>query len=358
MSRQRGDSGRGGPPPLATDVHVSVAIVGPLGSGKTTLFQALTGGRGADGMGMVDVPDERLDRLAAAVRPPTKKVVPAQVRVADAPPGSRAQRIAAAREADVVIKVVRGFGPEPDPAGDLQEIELDLALIDLASVEKRLDVVGREVRAGRKRGTDELAALERAKAHLDEGHGLSSLALDDEEAAQLRSLFLVSAKPSVVIANVGEERLPGGGELAERVAALAAEHGWRALVVDAKLEAELAELQPEEAHELRQMYGLTSSGLDSVARAVWEAGGLMTFFTAGEPEVRAWPCESEAPAPVAAGVIHSDFEKHFIRAEVTSVDELVGAGSMEALRAAGRLRVEGRDYRVHDGDVVFFRIGR
>ena len=329
---------------------VNVAIVGPLGSGKTTLFNALTGGRGSDGVGMVDVPDQRLDRLAAAVKP--KKVVPAQVRVADAPPGSRAQRIAAAREADVVIEVVRGFGPDPDPAGDLEGIELDLALTDLASVERRMELVAREVRAGRKQGADELVALEKAKAHLDSGRGLSSAGLDAEEEALLRPLFLVSLRPTVVIANVGDDRLPDGGDLAERLRELGA------LVVDAKLEAELAELPAEEAHELRQMYALNDSGLDAVARAVWEAGGLMTFFTAGEPEARAWPCESEAPAPVAAGVIHSDFEKHFIRAEVTSVDDLVGAGSMEALRAAGRLRVEGRDYRVRDGDVVFFRVGR
>jgi ribosome-binding ATPase len=337
---------------------VNVAIVGPLGSGKTTLFSALTGGRGSDGVGMVDVPDGRLDRLAAAVRPPTKKVVPAQVRVADAPPGSRAQRIAAAREADVVVKVVRGFGPDPDPAGDLEGIELDLVVTDLASVERRMDLLGREVRSGRRQGAAELEALERAKAHLDAGHGLSSLAMDRDAAALLRPLFLVSSRPSVVIANIGEDHLPDGGELAERVGALAAEHGWQAVPVNARLEAELAELDAEEAHELRQMYGLTGSGLAAVARAVWEAGGLMTFFTAGEPEVRAWPCEAEAPAPVAAGVIHSDFEKHFIRAEVTSVDELVDAGSMEALRGAGRLRVEGRDYRVKDGDVVFFRVGR
>jgi ribosome-binding ATPase YchF (GTP1/OBG family) len=337
-------------------VPVNVAIVGPLGSGKTTVFNALTGGRGSDGVGMVDVPDQRLDRLAAAVRP--KRVVPAQVRVADAPPGSRAQRIAAAREADVVIKVVRGFGPDPDPASDLEGIELDLALTDLATVERRVEIVAREVRAGRKQHADELAVLERAKAHLDEGRGLSSLEMDPEAVAHLRPLFPVSAKPSVVIANVGDDRLPDGGELAEQVAQLAAGHGWRALAVDAKLEAELGELSGDEASELRQMYGLTGSGLDAVARAVWEAGGLMTFFTAGEPEARAWPCESEAPAPIAAGVIHSDFEKHFIRAEVTSVDELVAAGSMEALRAAGRLRVEGRDYHVRDGDVVFFRVGR
>src|SRR5215471_4014089 len=251
---------------------------------------------------MVDVPDQRLDRLAAAVKP--KKVVPAQVRVADAPPGSRAQRIAAAREADVVIEVVRGFGPDPDPAGDLEGIELDLALTDLASVERRMELVAREVRAGRKQGADELVALEKAKAHLDSGRGLSSAGLDAEEEALLRPLFLVSLRPTVVIANVGDDRLPDGGDLAERLRELGA------LVVAAK------------------------------------------------PEARAWPCESEAPAPVAAGVIHSDFEKHFIRAEVTSVDDLVGAGSMEALRAAGRLRVEGRDYRVRDGDVVFFRVGR
>jgi ribosome-binding ATPase YchF (GTP1/OBG family) len=335
---------------------VSVAIVGPVGSGKTSLFNALTAGRGSDGVGMVDVPDARLGRLADAVKP--RRVVPAQVRVADAPPGSRAQRIAAAREADVVIKLVRGFGPDPDPAGDLEGIELDLALSDLATVEKRLETVGREVRAGRKQGADELAVLERAKAHLDEGHGLNSLELDADAAALLAAIFPVSAKPSVVIANVDESRLPDGGEVAGRVRELARERGWKALVVDAQLEAELAELEPDDAREMRETYGLPESGLDGVARSVWDVGGLITFFTAGEPEVRAWPCAAEAQAPVAAGVIHTDFEKHFIRAEVTSVDDLVEAGSMEALRAAGRLRVEGREYRVRDGDVVFFRVGR
>jgi ribosome-binding ATPase len=336
---------------------VTVAIIGPPGAGKTTLFHALTAGRGSDGVGMVDVPDQRLDRLAAAVRP--KRVVPAQVRVADAPPGSRAQRIAAAREADVVIKVVRGFGPEPDPIGDLEGIELDLALTDLATVERRLEIVGREVRAGKKQGADELAMLEKAKAHLDGGQGLSSLEVDPEERRLLAPLFPVSLKPSVVVTNIGDDLLPDGGQLAERVGRLAAERGWQALAVPAQLELELAQLSADEASEMRAGYGLSpESGLGRVARAVWEAGGLITFFTAGEPEARAWPCERDAPAPVAAGVIHSDFQKNFIRAEVTSVDELVAAGSMDALRAAGKLRLEGRDYLVRDGDVVLFRVGR
>src|SRR2546430_4100362 len=227
---------------------VTVAVVGPPGAGKAALFHALTGGRGADGVGMVDIPDERLDRLAAAVRP--KRVVPAQVRLTDAPPGSRAQRIASAREADVVIKVVRGFGPEPDPAGDLEGIELDLALTDLATVERRLEIAGREVRAGRKQGVSEVAVLGRAKTHLDAGHGLSSLELDGEERTLLAPLFPVSLRPSVVVANIGESLLPDGGQLAERVAQLAGERGWQALAVPAQLELELAELPADEAVEL------------------------------------------------------------------------------------------------------------
>jgi ribosome-binding ATPase YchF (GTP1/OBG family) len=334
---------------------VTVALVGPAGAGKTTLFRALTRGR-ADGVGMVDVPDQRLWRLAAAVHP--KRVVPAQVRVADAPPGSLAQRIAAAREADVVIKVVRCFGPDPDPAGDLEGIELDLAVTDLATVERRLDLVGREVRAGHKQAADELRTLERAKARLEGGGGLAEMAREPESAELLRPLFPVSSKPAVVVANVPERLLPDGGELARRVAQVAADRGATSLVVAAQLEAELAELEPEDAAEMRATYGMTETSLDALTRAVWEAGGLITFFTAGEPEARAWPCQRDAPAPVAAGVIHSDFQKSFIKAEVTSVDELVAAGSMEALRAAGRLRLEGREYRVRDGDVVFFRVGR
>jgi len=335
---------------------VNVAIVGPSGSGKTTLFNALTGGRGADGVGMVDVPDERLQRLAAAVKP--VKVTPAQVRVEDTPPGSRAQRVAFARQSDVLVKVARCFGPDPQPAAELEEFALDLVLADLGSVERRLEMVAKEVRAGKKDATAESEVLQVAKAHLDSGRPLRTLALEGEQRELLKGVFPVTLKPAVYVANAADELLPEGGEPAAKVRELAAAESAPAIVLSARLEAELGELEEHEQAEMRAGYGIDESGLGRIARAVWEAGGLITYFTAGEPEVRAWPCERDAPAPIAAGKIHTDFEKHFIRAEVTSVDELVAAGSMEALRAAGKLRVEGRDYRVQDGDVVFFRIGR
>jgi ribosome-binding ATPase YchF (GTP1/OBG family) len=335
---------------------VNVAIVGPQGAGKTTLFNALTAGRGADGVGMVDVPDERLDRLADAVKP--QKKTPAQVRVEDTPPGSRAQRVAFARQTDVLLKVGRGFGPDPEPAAELEEFALDLVLADLASVEKRLEVVAKEARAGKKDAQAESEALTRAKEQLDAGRQLRTLELEPDQRAMLLAIFPVTLKPAVYVANVAEDLLPAGGEAARKVEQLASGEGALSMVLSARLEAELAELDPDEQVEMRAGYGIDESGLGRIARAVWTAGGLITYFTAGEPEVRAWPCEKDSPAPVAAAKIHTDFEKHFIRAEVTSVDELVAAGSMEALRAAGKLRIEGRDYRVRDGDVVFFRIGR
>ena len=266
--------------------------------------------------------------------------------------------MAFARQADVLVKVARGFGPDPEPAAELEEFALDLVLADLASVEKRLEVVGKEARAGKKDAAAETEVLEAAKRHLDAGQQLRTLTLESDQRAILLGIFPVTLKPAVYVANVAEELLPGGGEPATKVGKLAEAEGAPSIALSARLEAELAELDPAEQAEMRAGYGIDESGLGRIARAVWEAGGLITYFTAGEPEVRAWPCERDAPAPIAASKIHTDFEKHFIRAEVTSVDELVAAGSMDALRAAGKLRIEGRDYRVQDGDVIFFRIGR
>ncbi len=305
---------------------------------------------------MVDVPDERLTRLSQAVKP--LKTTAAQVRVEDTPPGSRAQRVAFARQADVLVKVARCFGPQPDPAAELEEFALDLVLADLASVEKRIDVVAKEARAGKKDAQFEQEVLALAKEHLDSGKQLRTLALEPDQRAVLLGIFPVTMKPAVYVANSADELLPAGGEPAAKVAKLAAAEGAPVVTLSARLEAELGELDPSEQAEMRAGYGIDESGLGRIARAVWEVGGLITYFTAGEPEVRAWPCERDAPAPIAASKIHTDFEKHFIRAEVTSVDELVAAGSMEALRASGKLRIEGREYRVKDGDVVFFRIGR
>jgi ribosome-binding ATPase YchF (GTP1/OBG family) len=305
---------------------------------------------------MVDIPDERLDRLTEAVKPAKK--TPAQVRVEDSPPGSRAQRVAFARQADVLLKVGRCFGPDPEPAAELEEFALDLVLADLASVEKRLEVVAKEARAGKKDAQAETDVLISAKAQLDAGRQLRTLELEPDQRTMLLGIFPVTMKPAVYVANVAEDLLPSGGPPAAKVQKLARDDGAPSIILSARLEAELSELEPDEQAEMRAGYGIDESGLGRVARAVWTAGGLITYFTAGEPEVRAWPCERDALAPVAAAKIHTDFEKHFIRAEVTSVDELVAAGSMEALRAAGKLRVEGRDYRVQDGDVVFFRIGR
>jgi len=332
---------------------VNVAIVGPTGSGKTTLFNALTSGRGADGVGMVDVPDERLDRLAAAVKP--LKVTPAQVRVEDTPPGSRAQRVAFARQADVLVKVARCFGPEPDPAAELEEFALDLVLADLASVERRLEIVAKEARAAKKDAQSEHDVLTIAKEHLDGGKELRTLNLEPDQRALLMGVFPVTMKPAVYVANAADELLPGGGDPAAKVVKLAKGQAAPATVLSARLEAELGELDPAEQAEMRAGYGIDESGLGRIARAVWEAGGLITYFTAGEPEVRAWPCEKDAPAPVAASKIHTDFEKGFIRAETIAYDDYLTLGGEAGARDSGKLRLEGKEYVVADGDVMHFR---
>src|SRR5579864_2501878 len=228
---------------------VNVAIVGPQGAGKTTLFNALTAGRGADGVGMVDVPDGRLTRLAEAVHP--AKTTAAQVRVEDTPPGSRAQRVAFARQSDVLVKVGRCFGPDPEPALELEEFALDLVLADLASVERRLEVVGKEARAGKKDAQAETEVLTSAKEHLDAGKQLRTLELEADQRAQLLAIFPVTLKPAVYVANAAEALLPGGGEPAQKVEKLAASDGAPIIVLSAQLEAELAELDPGEQGEMR-----------------------------------------------------------------------------------------------------------
>ncbi|OLC45978.1 MAG: hypothetical protein AUH80_07605, partial [Chloroflexi bacterium 13_1_40CM_4_65_16] len=245
---------------------VNVAIVGPAGSGKTTLFHALTAGRGADGVAMIDIPDGRLTRLAEAVQP--AKTTPAQVRVEDSPPGSRAQRVGFARQADVLLKVARCFGPEPDPASELEEFALDLVLADLASVERRLDVVAKEARAGKKDAQAETEVLAAAKQHLDAGQQLRTLTLEPDQRAMLLGIFPVTLKPAVYVANAAEALLPGGGEPAAKVNKLADGEGAPSISLSARLEAELGELEPSEQAEMRAGYDIDESGLGRIARAV------------------------------------------------------------------------------------------
>src|SRR5947207_11524715 len=233
-------------------VPVNVAIVGPAGSGKTTLFNALTAGRGADGVGMVDIPDQRLTRLADAVKP--AKTTPAQVRVEDSPPGSRAQRVAFARQADVLVKVARCFGAVPDPVAELEEFALDLVLADLASVERRLDVVAKEARAGKKDAQAETEVLAAAKQHLDAGQQLRTLTLEPDQRAMLLGIFPVTLKPAVYVANAAEALLPAGGDAAARVMKLAASESAPAVALSARLEAELGELDPGDPAEMRAGY--------------------------------------------------------------------------------------------------------
>src|SRR5260370_4488354 len=316
-------------PPSAPLGPVNVAIVGPAGSGKTTLFKALTAGRGADGVGMVDVPDERLQRLADAVKP--LKVTPAQVRVEDTPPGSRAQRVAFARQSDVLVKVARCFGPDPQPVAELEEFALDLVLADLASVDRRLDIVAKEVPAGKQDAAAENEVLQLAKAHLDAGQPLRTLPLESAQSELMKSVFPVTLKPAVYVANSADELLPSGGESAAKVGELSAGEHAAWIVLSSRLEAELGELEPGEQADMRAGYGIDEAGLGRFARAVWEACGLIIFFTAGEPDVRAWPCERDAAAPVAAGKIPPDFEKHFIRAEGTSGAGLGAAWYMDGV---------------------------
>src|SRR3989442_6481083 len=228
---------------------VNVAVVGPAGSGKTTLFNALTAGRGADGVGMVDVPDERLQQLAGAVKP--LKVTPAQVRVEDTPPGSRAQRVAVARQSDVLVQVARCFGPEPQPAAELEEFALDLVLADLASVERRLEAVAKEVRAGKKDATAENEVLQLAKEHLDAGRPLRTLVLEGEQRDLLKGVFPVSLKPAVYVANAADELLPLGGWPAAQVSELGAAEGAPLIVLSSRLPAELGELEGHEQGERR-----------------------------------------------------------------------------------------------------------
>jgi GTP-binding protein YchF len=268
--------------------------------------------------------------------------VPAKVRFVDVPGGLTAQGIAEFRQVDALCVVVRAFGPDADPVHELAEVEAELVLADLATVESALPKATKRARSD-KRAAAEVAVLQRAHDLLDGGKRLSEGSFDDDERKALRGYGFLTLKPWIVVANVAEGgHAPEGG-------------GPEAIPVSAALEAEVAGMSRAEAAELLEGFGIAEPGLDRVIASCYSALDLITFLTTGEDETRAWEVRRGAKAPEAAGVIHSDLQRGFIRAEVISYPDLVDLGGWDSAKAAGRLRVEGKDYVVAEGDVLHVR---
>ncbi len=358
-------------------MSLSIGIVGLPNVGKSTLFRALTRNEVLvanypfdtiePNVGVVAVPDPRLDRLAELYK--SERIVPAAVTFVDIAgivkgasegEGLGNKFLAAIRESDAVCQVVRAFSDDDvihvsgavDPASDIETVNTELILADLETVERGIERLTKEA----KRTADAapfLAETEKAAAILGEGRTVSGAALADEvDVTLLSDLHLLSAKPFLYAFNVEESEIADADRRTELEALVSP---GEAVVVCAQIEAELAALDPLDAAEMLAEYGQTESGLDQLIHAGFRALGLQTFLTAGPLEARAWTIRAGATAPEAAGVIHTDFQKGFIKAEVVSYDDLLAAGSVAAVRAAGKARVEGRDYVMRDGDVVEFR---
>jgi len=361
-----------------------LGIVGLPNVGKSTLFNALTSSQAAaaenypfctvePNVGVVEVPDPRLDRLFELVRP--KKKVPAVVEFVDIAglvrgasqgEGLGNQFLSHIREVDAIVHVIRCFedpdvvhvmGPV-DPVRDHDVITSELALADLSVVERRLEKTRKTARAGDKAAQLELVVLERVLSELDAGRGAREAGETDDAVRFLRQLGLLTAKPILYAANVNEDDLAaGGGAWIGRLRAAVQSHHEEAEIVafSAKFEAELAELSGEERAEYLASAGVREPGLDRLIHAGYHLLGLQTFFTVGENEVRAWTMPRGGTAFDAAGEIHSDFQRGFIRAETVAYEEFVRVGSYKTAREQGLVRSEGRDYVVQDGDILLFR---
>ena len=347
--------------------------------GKSTLFNALTaaGAEAANypfatiepNVGVVAVPDERLRRIEALIT--TKKVVPATVEILDIAglvkgasegEGLGNQFLGHIRAVDAILHLVRCFESSDithvegsiDPDRDIDTIDLELVLADLAVAERRLERLARSVRTGDKEAAVERDLMERVVAHLDDGQPVRRMSMTDDEAEIVRAAQLITSKPVLYVCNVDEDGLTGN-DLTARVHDRAAADDAAVVVICAEIEAEIALLDSDDQVTFLGDLGLSEPGLAKLARTAYSLLGLETFFTAGPTEIRAWTLEAGTRAPQAAAVIHTDFERGFIRAEVYSIPDLETHGSEAAMRAAGKIRVEGKDYVVNDGDVIFFR---
>jgi GTP-binding protein YchF len=354
-------------------------IVGLPNVGKSTLFNALTkAGIAAENFpfctiepnsGVVFIPDERLDKLAAIVGP--EKIIPATVEFTDIAglvagaskgEGLGNRFLANIRETDSLAHVVRCFedsnvihvSDQINPTADIETINTELALADLESVDKFLDKVSRVAKSGDKDAQRQAALLEKVKAHLDEAKPVRSMELTKEDRVDLYSLHLLTTKPVMYIANVDEEGFENNPHL-DAVRAIAESENAEVVAICNKLEAEIAELEDAEKMEFLQDLGMEEPGLDRVIRAGYQLLGLQTYFTAGVKEVRAWTVKIGATAPEAATVIHTDFEKGFIRAEIVAYGDFIDNGGENGAKEAGKWRLEGKEYMVCDGDVIHFR---